>query len=286
MTAYAARPGEPWDLPGMFKQFLAESGLGGRRGPFGDGPGGSGGPSGMFGRGGPAGDRGNRSGWQGPFGGRPPMGPLADLFGGRHWGGPFGGGWQRGPRANRGDVRSAVLALLAEEPMHGYQIIQEISRRSGGSWKPSPGSVYPTLQLLEDEGLVRAEERDGKRVFRLTEDGESLATERADEFAELWQGMAPNSDDTDLGELVFQVAAAFVQVARTGSAAQLAAARTVLAKTKAELYQILGEDSRSTRADDDDDADAGAGAGAGADADAENPDGDTVSGNEKKGDVR
>src|SRR4030088_2746910 len=85
----------------------------------------------------------------GPWGG--PGGP----------GGPGGGPWQgfgpfgRGPRAGRGDVRAATLTLLGEGPMHGYQVIQELSERSGGMWRPSPGSVYPTLQLLEDEGLVR-----------------------------------------------------------------------------------------------------------------------------------
>src|SRR5215208_2879278 len=90
-----------------------------------------------------------------PFGG--PMG-----FGG----GPFGG---RGPRARRGDVRQALLTLLAEEPRNGYQLMQEIERRSEGVWRPSPGSVYPALQQLEDEGLVRAEESDGSKRFVLTD---------------------------------------------------------------------------------------------------------------------
>jgi DNA-binding PadR family transcriptional regulator len=134
-----------------------------------------------------------------------------------------------------------VLALLAEQPMHGYQIIQEIGQRSGGSWKPSPGSVYPTLQQLEDEGLVRAQEQDGRRVYRLTEEGQRVATERAEEFANLWQGVAPSEDDTQLGDLIFQVGAAFVHVARTGTPEQMAQARKVLATTRAELYKILGD---------------------------------------------
>jgi len=131
--------------------------------------------------------------------------------------------------------------------MHGYQIIQEISRRSGGAWKPSPGSVYPTLQQLEDEGLVRAQEQDGRRVYRLTEDGQQNAAERADEFAQLWEGVAPSEDDTQLGDLVFQVGAAFVHVARTGTPEQMAEARKVLARTRADLYRILGD---SPEADD------------------------------------
>src|SRR5688500_2490305 len=101
------------------------------------------------------------------------------LMGGRHhhhrrhhgrgfWpGGPPG----RGPRRRRGDVRAALLALLAEEPRNGYQLMQEIENRSEGVWRPSPGSVYPALQQLEDEGLIRSEESDGRKVFRLTEAG-------------------------------------------------------------------------------------------------------------------
>jgi len=139
-----------------------------------------------------------------------------------------------------------VLALLAEQPMHGYQIIQEIGRRSGGAWKPSPGSVYPTLQQLEDEGLVRAQEQEGRRVYRLTEEGQRVAADRAEEFATLWEGVAPSQDDTQLGDLIFQVGAAFVHVARTGTAEQLAQARTVLARTRADLYRILGDQDADT----------------------------------------
>lgn len=219
MTAYAWQGSGPWDLPEFLRRALQESGLG----ESGFGHGWPGGPGRARARG----------GWSRP-------------------GGPWAwGSWDRpgpkGPRAGRGDVRSAVLALLAEQPMHGYQIIQEISRRSGGAWKPSPGSVYPTLQQLEDEGLVRADEQEGRRVYRLTEDGERLAAERADEFASLWEGFAPSADDTQLGDLVFQVGAAFVHVMRTGSAEQIAEARKVLARTRTDLYRILG-------ADDDDDA--------------------------------
>ena len=85
-------------------------------------------------------------------------------------GGPFPPGFPfhrgRGPRARRGDVRAALLALLAEEPRNGYQLMQEIERRSDGAWRPSPGSVYPALQQLEDEGLIRAEVQDGSRRSR------------------------------------------------------------------------------------------------------------------------
>src|SRR4051812_13132205 len=78
-------------------------------------------------------------------------------------------GRRRGGRMQRGDIRTAVLAILAEEPGHGYDVIQRLEEKTDGVWRPSPGSVYPTLQLLEDEGLVRSIERDGKRVFEITE---------------------------------------------------------------------------------------------------------------------
>ncbi len=214
MTAYACGGGAEWDLPGWLRKTLAESGFGPPRG--------------------------TKPPWQGHRGwswGSP---------GGEGWGGPRG----RGPRASRGDVRSAVIALLAEQPMHGYQIIQEIGKRSGGAWKPSPGSVYPTLQQLEDEGLVRAQEQDGRRVYGLTDDGRRVATERAEEFASLWEGVAPSNDDTQLGDLIFQVGAAFVHVARTGSPEQMAEARKVLARTRADLYRILGEDPDGSNGSD------------------------------------
>ena len=101
------------------------------------------------------------------------------FMGGRHGrrrGRPFGPGYAFGRRAGRGDIRAAILALLAEEPMHGYQIIQELAERTGGVWRPSPGSVYPTLQQLEDEELVReTASESGKRVYELTDAGREQA---------------------------------------------------------------------------------------------------------------
>ncbi len=239
MTSSACGASGPWDLPGMLRKALIDSGLGGPGGPFappgdrpGPGPGPRPGP-------GPHGPRG------GPWGGgrKWDWGPGSwDPWSGRG-GGPGGqrGSRHRG-RAGRGDVRSAVLALLAEEPMHGYQIIQEIERRSHGAWKPSPGSVYPTLQQLEDEGLVRAEEQEGRRVYRLTEEGQRVTADKAQEYASMWDAFAPREDDTQLGDLVFQVGAAFVHVMRTGNPEQIAQARKVLARTRADLYKILGDE--------------------------------------------
>jgi len=187
-----------------------------------------------------------RGGWpphgEGPWKGWGPGGP------GRGWPfGPFGPG-EGGPRqrAGRGDVRLAVLALLAEGPRHGYQMIQEISERSGGAWKPSPGSIYPVLSALQDEGLVDDEKIDGRRVFSLTDAGRALATERADELAHVFDANAASVEDedvTDLKALIAGVAGAAVQVLTTGTPEQAAAARKVLAQTRRELYLLLAEDA-------------------------------------------
>ena len=92
----------------------------------------------------------------------------------------------RSRSTRRGEIRTAILALLLEAPMHGYQIITELSDRSGGDWRPSAGSVYPTLQQLTDEGLVRDEEREGRRVYELTESGR-LEAEKSRSAVPPWQ---------------------------------------------------------------------------------------------------
>src|SRR5450432_1778489 len=96
------------------------------------------------------------------------------------FGGPGGGGRGRGRgrKARRGDIRTAALLLLAEEPRNGYQIMQEVEERSDGAWRPSPGSVYPALQQLEDEDLIRSEEIDGRKLFRLTDAGQAQLKDR------------------------------------------------------------------------------------------------------------
>src|SRR5271167_4922956 len=117
----------------------------------------------------------------GPGHGHGPARGRSFGFGPRgEWGG-FGG--PRGPRgrgrkARRGDIRTAALLLLAEEPRNGYQIMQEVSERSDGVWRPSPGSVYPALQQLEDEGLIRSDEIDGRKLFRLTDEGRAQVEKR------------------------------------------------------------------------------------------------------------
>ena len=161
-------------------------------------------------------------------------------FGGPMRGGPFGGG--RG-RRRRGDVRTAVLILLAEEPRNGYQLMQTIEERSEGRWRPSPGSVYPTLAQLEDEGLIRGIERDGTRLFELTDAGR----EQAEQYA---SRTAPWEEDEDqdgrsipeIASLIIQIGKAAWQVAQEGDDRQVEKACATLAETRRALYGILAEE--------------------------------------------
>lgn len=167
----------------------------------------------------------------GPHGTRSPFGM-----------GPRGFGGMIGPRARRGDVRQAILRLLAEKPMHGYQIIQELAARSEGTWTPSPGSIYPTLQLLADEDLIVAEETDGKKVFSLTETGKAAAAKHADEPAPWEQAAESGSDARGLREAAGRLAQVIFQVATSGSEDQIKRAVAVITDARKQLYAILAED--------------------------------------------
>ena len=173
---------------------------------------------------------------------------LAETFGGGPGGGP---GWGGGPgpfgggrgRRRRGDVRAALLILLAEEPRNGYQLMQTIEERSGGRWRPSPGSVYPALSQLEDEGLIRSTERDGAKLFEITDAGREQVDGR--------QGQAPPWEMEDdpafeaAGEfrsLIHQLALATMQVVGAGNEDQMRRARETLTETRRALYRILAED--------------------------------------------
>ena len=148
-------------------------------------------------------------------------------------------------RAGRGDIRAAILALLAEQPMHGYQIMRELTERSGGAWRISPGSVYPTLSQLEDEELVQAEQQGGKRVFSLTESG---TTEAAAAPSEPWAEVASDVPPAivELRDLIYQVRAATRQVVHAGSEQQLTAAAELLRETRRRLYKLLAEDESAS----------------------------------------
>jgi DNA-binding PadR family transcriptional regulator len=163
---------------------------------------------------------------------------------------PFGmGGHMRGgfgamiaQRMRRGDVRTAILRLLAEKPMHGYQIIQELSARSGGAWSPSAGSVYPTLQLLADEDLVVAEETGGKKVFALTDAGKAAVAAIADQSAPWEDAAESDSGAHDYRQAAAKLMHAVMQIGKGGSADQVERAVAVLTEARKELYKILAED--------------------------------------------
>jgi len=160
--------------------------------------------------------------------------------------GPFffgPGGYPRG-RARRGDVRAAALLLLAEGPLNGYQIMQEIEARSDGVWRPSPGSVYPALAQLEDEGLVRAVAGGDRRRYELTDSGAAHVDAHQAEWGTPWEQMTGAVDD-EVGALfreLRRVGMAAGQIGHLGAANQVAKARGVLADARRALYALLGED--------------------------------------------
>jgi DNA-binding PadR family transcriptional regulator len=161
---------------------------------------------------------------------RGPFGP----HGAHAWG--FGGF----KRARRGDVRAAILIALSEKPMHGYEVMQRLQERSGGFWHPSAGSVYPTLQLLEDQGLVTSEEVEGRRVYTLTDQGREQAEAAKQRAEEPWVS-GPDDPRFKLGQAGFGLANAVRQVFASGSAAQVEQAQTILDEARRRIYALLAE---------------------------------------------
>jgi DNA-binding PadR family transcriptional regulator len=216
----------------------------------------------------PFGFRGRRGPRRGPFRpDGPPVPPFAGpgegeeaLRGHRHRRHPFGPGFgppfgpgmrgfpgprgRRGRRTSRGDIRTAVLALVAEQPRHGYEIIQEIADRTGGAWRPSPGSVYPTLSQLEDEGLVRVEQAEGRRVVHLTEEGTRYVDEHRAELDAVWASVGRDADDegaVELWEQLGQLHAAAAQVMSAGTPEQVATATATITEARKAIYRLLAE---------------------------------------------
>ncbi len=179
------------------------------------------------------------------------MGPFAEGEFGRAFRGGLGGRMRgmRGGRVPRGNVRAATLLLLAEQPRNGYQIMQEIGERSKGVWRPSPGSVYPALQLLEDEGLVRSQETEGQRLFHLTDAGRAYTDEHKVELGSPWEEVsgAVGDDIHELFSLLRQTAGALMQVVHAGEPTQVARAAQLLRETKRGLYRVLAEDEAGDR---------------------------------------
>src|SRR4051812_21942363 len=167
--------------------------------------------------------------------GPPPFGPWA--------GGP---GFGRRRRMRRGDVRAAILVLLDEEARNGYGLMQEIEERSDGEWRPSPGSVYPALSQLEDEGLIRSLEEAGRKAFELTDAGRAYVEENREALGTPWELDEEDGDAKgsmrETRDLLGQVIRAAVQVLQVGDERQQAEARTILTDTRKSLYRLLAED--------------------------------------------
>ena len=190
--------------------------------------------------------------WGGPMGGPPPW--VAQMFGPEFAGGPRGAG-QRRSRVRRGDVRSAILDVLhtSAEPVNGYQVIQQIAERTDGVWKPSPGSVYPTIAQLEDEGLVE-DAPSGRKAVQLTEAGTTYVTEHAEEMAAVWAPFAEEEDDdqaVNFKQVIGQTVGAIVQVATTGSPDQREKAIEILGDTRRRLYGLLAEGPEDSEGEED-----------------------------------
>ena len=150
----------------------------------------------------------------------------------------------RGPRMRRGDIRTALLVALADAPGHGYELIQRLSDKTGGGWQPSPGSVYPTLQLLEDEGLVASTEREGKRVYALTDAGRAEAARRVEEAGgEPWATRGRLfAGGGQLRSSIAQLHLAAKQVMLAARPGQVEQAVAILNDARKRLYQLLSED--------------------------------------------
>jgi DNA-binding PadR family transcriptional regulator len=190
-------------------------------------------------------------------------GPRGPRFGGRdydlRWAfgqmrPPFGPGMGHGRGRGRaggrgGNVRSAVLRLLLERPMHGYEMIQQLDERTGGMWRPSPGSVYPTLQMLEDEGLITSQQTAGKRLYSLTDAGR----ERAEQTEDVpWRQHTEGFDWDTMNKLrtsVTQLMTAFGQLMHSGTDEQKARAAEVLNQARRRIYAILADEGEQVEDD-------------------------------------
>jgi DNA-binding PadR family transcriptional regulator len=150
----------------------------------------------------------------------------------------------RGPRRGRGDVRTAALLLLLERPMHGYEMILEIRERSGESWSPSPGAIYPTIQLLSDEGLITTQDQDGKKVSSLTEAGRVAAQELASTKTAPWDDASSDAGEgaPSLRQAIHHLLMATKQVGMAGTEGQRQRATELLDETRRKIYALLASD--------------------------------------------
>jgi DNA-binding PadR family transcriptional regulator len=163
---------------------------------------------------------------------------------GRHHGFAGSGRWEQWKdkqRTPRGDIKYILLAVIAERSRHGYELIKELESRFGSCWKPSPGSVYPNLQLLEEGGYLIGEHVDGKKVYSITDSGRELLAERGNPLDSMEQRSKPQ-EWMDLGNAVADLGAAVMQVARSGDSGKMSRVKEMISRTKREIYGILAEE--------------------------------------------
>jgi DNA-binding PadR family transcriptional regulator len=163
--------------------------------------------------------------------------PVGESLRGRH---PRHGGRGRAPR---GDVRTAVLLLLNEQPMHGYQLMQAIAERTGDAWTPSPGAVYPTINQLEDEGLVTVTADAGRKLVTLTDAGRAQLADNREAWGDPFAGYDATTPGVDLRRLIHELHDATRQVARAGTDTQREAAASILTDARRSLYLLLAGDA-------------------------------------------
>jgi DNA-binding PadR family transcriptional regulator len=198
------------------------------------------------------------AGWDKMHGGRKGPGPWGGGFGGP-WGAWLGGtsappGPPRGKKAGRGDVRAAILALLREGPLNGYQIMSEIEERSNGAWRPSPGAVYPALSQLADEGLIEGAESAGRRMFSLSAAGREYVEQNPDMARGAWESPAQQEawEVPGLFAEAARLGGGIVQIAHNGNPDQVRAAERLLQRTRRDLYRILASDEDDQDSDEQD----------------------------------
>lgn len=151
------------------------------------------------------------------------------------------GNWGDEHRTPRGDIKYLLLTLLAEQPQHGYQLIKELEARQGGFYRPSPGSVYPTLQLLEEGGYLTSEQLEGKRIYTITESGRQLLAEH-DHPSNLKDQVNTQQPLIELKNAVMELRGAVMQVARGGKSTQVSQVQEILKRAKREIYAILAQE--------------------------------------------